>query len=1072
MTGTYASGADRQTVFLEVSDGVRTVYPISFDLGYLSKDYVYVYQGEHADYNNQLVYTWVDDDNIELAQALPDGAEFWIRRIVPRDDLINYFTGASLNPSAIDNTHLQLLMISQEIMDGFGDPDGLGNIKNILDMRGYRITNLGNAIERVDAVAYGQVLDLTDPIYDQLNALNAAVAAASQSAGKSEESAQSSYDSAIISEQKAAEAHQWEELAKSNANQTFVSGGIFDPSGTTEYPDVATIERDTIWITVIPEGTPTYTYTTGVLAGKNTSSGDMILYNTPEYTFTLIPSSFRVPEYLWESETYTNVSGQTVFNVPSGYEAVYGLTKVYYNGVYLSTTAFNITDSGTTVTLTEPVDSVDDVVTVEVWNKVGVTSMTVIEDSVSDAETAATAAQATINYQGEWEGNGVAGESYLYNGEIWLCLVSTVNTPSAGNANWRLTSVAAAISTKTSESAQDFIDSFALKIFQSPTDGGLTEIQTRTTVGSEVYEVRKVSDDSFATIYSDATGTTEIVQNGTGNVSGSDGVVEFYIDDGDYYIGADGTINNFSVSDKRVTQFYNGDILPYLDSDSKTGIYKLNGVTDTPRSVGMLEVKIATSGEVYGSAEFTSYGREPIKAVNIVSEGIWSGWKEILTEDNANINYLERTGNFYNRGGVPVERSSTYEIGKGSYSWWCEPNVNQLSEFIPLLAVGCVGAHSRRVFINKPTSLLRDTLMAHMAENTVGNVGDVGDEHNSPVTVVIDGNIHMFFTGHAANGKIWGCKGTGLDPFSLSRPEVIYDDPDGATSYVQFIEAANGVYIFYRSTPTKWKFLFSGDRGVSWEPRNLINSEGTEQLYMRATASKADGSVIDVVALYHPNFYPQNRLWSLKINTLTGNLLGEDNTILSNVNSAGNPSVTVTSMIEMYASQNGRIRLFDVQHSATNYVKMLICDYSSRNHVGVYRYIEYNKITGENSREADICDAGVFIGDGYHSGCSFRDLSFGQGNPSPWPVYVARRENSVSTLERYSSADGGHNWYLVETMRTSSNGDKIWRPRPPYNSSRKKSFQEVEVVWNEGTFDGYEDYDSTIYAKLNVANPI
>ncbi|AWG71976.1 hypothetical protein [Pseudoalteromonas phage PHS21] len=98
----------------------------------------------------------------------------------------------------------------------------------------------------------------------------------------------------------------------------------------------------------------------------------------------------------------------------------------------------------------------------------------------------------------------------------------------------------------TGESVQEFADSFALKIFQSPTDGGLTEIQTRTVSGGEVYEVRKTSDNSLATIYSDAAGTTEIVQNGTSNVSDSAGVVEFYIADGAHYVEVDGVKSNFT----------------------------------------------------------------------------------------------------------------------------------------------------------------------------------------------------------------------------------------------------------------------------------------------------------------------------------------------------------------------------------------------------------------------------------------------------------------------------------------------------------------------------------------------
>tara|TARA_R100000541_G_scaffold52690_1_gene60473 strand:- start:681 stop:3254 length:2574 start_codon:yes stop_codon:yes gene_type:complete len=93
------------------------------------------------------------------------------------------------------------------------------------------------------------------------------------------------------------------------------------------------------------------------------------------------------------------------------------------------------------------------------------------------------------------------------------------------------------VATKTTENTQDFIDSFALKIFQSPTDG-LTEINTRTLLGGEVYEVRKVSDGNYADIYTDKEGSNPIAQDGFSNVSGSDGVVVFYIDDGRYSLTA------------------------------------------------------------------------------------------------------------------------------------------------------------------------------------------------------------------------------------------------------------------------------------------------------------------------------------------------------------------------------------------------------------------------------------------------------------------------------------------------------------------------------------------------------
>lgn len=137
---------------------------------------------------------------------------------------------------------------------------------------------------------------------------------------------------------------------------------------------------------------------------------------------------------------------------------------------------------------------------------------------------------------------------------------------------------ASTTTTNTTESTQDFIDSFALKIFQSPTDGRLTEIQTRTVEANEVYEVRKTSDDSLATIYSDEAGTTEIVQNGTDNKSGSDGVVEFFVGAGEFSVNANSQSEQIHVTSnvsevlsanrpiKHLPDFYASSLVSYSDA--------------------------------------------------------------------------------------------------------------------------------------------------------------------------------------------------------------------------------------------------------------------------------------------------------------------------------------------------------------------------------------------------------------------------------------------------------------------------------------------------------------------------
>ncbi len=175
-----------------------------------------------------------------------------------------------------------------------------------------------------------------------------------------------------------------------------------------------------------------------------------------------------------------------------------------------------------------------------------------VNDDVALSVDAAATASSSANYQGDWflGAEVLKGQSWSHDGLLWRAKQNSLVEPAEG-AFWLLINAAKTISTKTSESAQDFIDSFALKIFQSPTDG-LTEISTRTLEGGEVYEVRKVSDGALAAIYSDKNSANEIEQNGTINVSGSDGVVGFYIADGDYTITVNTVSAGFGVGAKGI----------------------------------------------------------------------------------------------------------------------------------------------------------------------------------------------------------------------------------------------------------------------------------------------------------------------------------------------------------------------------------------------------------------------------------------------------------------------------------------------------------------------------------------
>ena len=139
-----------------VGDGSTTVYSVTFSLGYMRKEFVYVYLASQQ-YTEQLGYTWLNSTQIELDEPLPTGTKFHIRRVVVRDKPVNdYESGAILRENNLDDSFLQHLMIQEEIADGYFTLVGDLTIQSKLDMRGNKIVNVGNAVDQADALPLGQ----------------------------------------------------------------------------------------------------------------------------------------------------------------------------------------------------------------------------------------------------------------------------------------------------------------------------------------------------------------------------------------------------------------------------------------------------------------------------------------------------------------------------------------------------------------------------------------------------------------------------------------------------------------------------------------------------------------------------------------------------------------------------------------------------------------------------------------------------------------------------------------------------------------------------------------------------
>ena len=146
-------------------DGVTTVYDLTFGLGYLREEDIYVSLDEDL-FINQLKYSFLSESQVALDTPVPTGVKFNIRRVVERDALINdYESGAILREEDLDDSFSQALMIQQEIADGYqfvDRVDGVADevyviesgvsINGELDMNGYRITDVGDPQEPRDAV--------------------------------------------------------------------------------------------------------------------------------------------------------------------------------------------------------------------------------------------------------------------------------------------------------------------------------------------------------------------------------------------------------------------------------------------------------------------------------------------------------------------------------------------------------------------------------------------------------------------------------------------------------------------------------------------------------------------------------------------------------------------------------------------------------------------------------------------------------------------------------------------------------------------------------------------------------
>jgi hypothetical protein len=173
------------SMIVYTGDGSSTgPYVINFTLGFISRDDVTCRVGDEAEDRE---IEWINDGSVNIAGD-PPGVDVRVvfKRTVDKTQLIHdYENDADIEESNLDESNKQALMAVHEVLDG-----RLENISQDLDMKTYKIINLGDGVEATDAVNKGQL----DAVIE--DAAEAAAEAAEEFADDAEASATAAATSA------------------------------------------------------------------------------------------------------------------------------------------------------------------------------------------------------------------------------------------------------------------------------------------------------------------------------------------------------------------------------------------------------------------------------------------------------------------------------------------------------------------------------------------------------------------------------------------------------------------------------------------------------------------------------------------------------------------------------------------------------------------------------------------------------------------------------------------------------------------------------------------------------------
>lgn len=175
-----------------ISDGTLSTIVLTFP--FFDKSHVVVSVGPAELPGGGYTWAWLNSNTIKITPAVTAGVEVVVRRRTPYGDMLNiYDAGAVFDEFTMDENFRQLLFSFQEALESNKSTD----VYNDLNIHGYRVTNIGNAVTGRDALPYAQYQADTQGAYQQRLAAESAATTATTKAAEATSAATTAASNAV-----------------------------------------------------------------------------------------------------------------------------------------------------------------------------------------------------------------------------------------------------------------------------------------------------------------------------------------------------------------------------------------------------------------------------------------------------------------------------------------------------------------------------------------------------------------------------------------------------------------------------------------------------------------------------------------------------------------------------------------------------------------------------------------------------------------------------------------------------------------------------------------------------------